>query len=121
MQLNIHELSILIHDWFSSTAVHWIPFIGTVKRGDSRGAPLVTRWIENSIPAIMLAALLLWRNDALQDQRETQAQHEREVAAQERKELTDAVDSLRQQFNDLLVTLATNGITKDERPKNHKR
>lgn len=56
-------------DWLADNRalLHALPFVGMWIGERAQDRPLLTRWIENAITALLAAGLIMWRNDSLQD------------------------------------------------------
>lgn len=79
-----------IPDWIANNRdlMQNLPFVGMWVGQRAQDRPLLTRWLENAATAILAAALIMWRNDSVQDYKlETMQAMMRDVRADTRAEV----------------------------------
>lgn len=74
-----------LNDWLDHHRhfIPAIPFVGAIAGKRAEDRPLLTKLLENALTAMLAAAIVLWRNDSLQDYRLDQVQQQVERLTQE--------------------------------------
>jgi hypothetical protein len=75
-------------DWIiqNRAALHYIPFLGAIVGQRTTDKPNLIRITENALTAIAAAALVMWRNDSLQDYKLDQMQRQITTMANQAQE-----------------------------------